>query len=96
MGTPKKTMYTELDEAGKKKVKQVSLLTCAITLIVCTVLVLGPNDFFSVVNYLLTLTTLLKNASAFLKASCSSSGMLECTAFHIPVSNGYFLVKADI
>ena len=40
MATPtKKTMYTDLDEAGKKKVKKASLLTCAITLIVCCVLV---------------------------------------------------------
>ena len=39
MGTTKKKMFADLDEAGKKKVKQASLLTCAITLIICCVLV---------------------------------------------------------
>ena len=39
MGTPKKSMYAELDEAGKKKVKQTSLLTIAITVITCLILV---------------------------------------------------------
>lgn len=39
MGTTKKKMYADLDEAGKKKVKQASMLTCAITLIICCVLV---------------------------------------------------------